>query len=246
MHWYRKVAALVVALAMVGVPATQAVAAPLDVKAPVVSINTPRVGAVVSGIVFVTVTATDKVGVHRVEYYEDGELVYWSSPAPSNPIQSMPLVTTSWTWDTTKVLHTATGGTVLLNGKHSLSAKAYDVAGNVGTSSAIAVTVKNASPLDKTAPVVSITAPSNNGTVSATVNTTVNATDNVKVTKVAYYLDGALVNTTTASPFGWAWNTVKYSEGKHSLVAKAYDAAGNNSMSNVVSITVNNVPLRRR
>jgi uncharacterized protein with LGFP repeats len=98
-------------------------------------------------------------------------------------------------------------------------------------------------PSDKTAPVVSITAPVKNATVSATVNATVKATDNVGVVKVVYYLDGVAVNTSTTSPFGWAWNTTTASNAKHSLVAKAYDAAGNVGTSATVSVTVKNTSI---
>jgi hypothetical protein len=61
----------------------------------------------------------------------------------------------------------------------------------------------------------------------------------VAVTKVEFYLDGALQLTDTSSPYQWNWNTTTASNNSHTLLAKAYDAAGNSSTSSV-SVTVSN------
>lgn len=94
---------------------------------------------------------------------------------------------------------------------------------------------------DTTAPTTSITAPANGATVSGTTNVTASASDNVGVTKVEFYLDGALQSTSTASPYSWSWNTTTVSNASHSLTSKAYDAAGNAGTSAAISVTVNNV-----
>ncbi len=93
---------------------------------------------------------------------------------------------------------------------------------------------------DTTAPTVSITAPANNATVSATVSVTANASDNVGVTKVEFLIDGALQSTDTSSPYAWSWNTTTATNGAHSLVAKAYDAANNVGTSSTINVTVSN------
>jgi beta-lactamase superfamily II metal-dependent hydrolase/chitodextrinase len=95
-------------------------------------------------------------------------------------------------------------------------------------------------PPDTTAPTTSITAPANGATVSGTTNVTASASDNVGVTKVEFYLDGALQSTDTASPYAWSWNTTTATNAAHSLTTKAYDAAGNVGTSAAVSVTVNN------
>jgi len=94
---------------------------------------------------------------------------------------------------------------------------------------------------DTTPPSTSITNPANGATVSGTVSVTASASDNVGVTKVEFYLDGALQSTDTASPYAWSWNTTTASNASHTLTSKAYDAAGNSSSSSAVSVTVNNV-----
>jgi Bacterial Ig domain len=93
---------------------------------------------------------------------------------------------------------------------------------------------------DTTAPATSITAPANGATVSGTVSVTASASDNVGVTKVEFYLDGALRTTDTTSPYSWSWDTTTFANSAHSLVAKAYDAAGNVGTSATVTVTVSN------
>ena len=93
---------------------------------------------------------------------------------------------------------------------------------------------------DTQPPTVSITAPLNGATVSGTVSVTATASDNVGVTKVEFYLDGALTSTDTTSPYSWSWDTTAVVNGSHSLTAKAYDAALNVGTSAAVSVTVSN------
>lgn len=93
---------------------------------------------------------------------------------------------------------------------------------------------------DTQAPTTSITAPANGATVSGTVNVTASASDNVGVTKIEFWLDGALRSTDTSSPYAWSWSTTTATNGSHSLVSKAYDAALNVGTSSAVSVTVSN------
>jgi hypothetical protein len=93
-----------------------------DTQAPTVSITAPANGATVVGTVAVDATASDNVGVTKVEFYVDSVLKSTDTTSPY-----------SWSWDTTSVS----------NGSHSLTAKAYDAALNVGASTAVSVTVNN-------------------------------------------------------------------------------------------------------
>ncbi len=93
---------------------------------------------------------------------------------------------------------------------------------------------------DITPPLTSITAPLNGATVSGTTSVTASASDNVGVTKVEFYLDGALKSTDTTSPYAWSWDTTTAANGSHSLTSKAYDAALNVGTSTAVSVTVSN------
>ncbi|HKR81609.1 MAG TPA: Ig-like domain-containing protein [Candidatus Saccharimonadales bacterium] len=93
---------------------------------------------------------------------------------------------------------------------------------------------------DTTPPVVSLTTPTNGSTVSGTVNAAATATDNVGVTKVEFYVNGALAATDTSGPYTYAWNTTAVANGANTVSAKAYDAAGNIASSDVAQVTVNN------
>ena len=98
---------------------------------------------------------------------------------------------------------------------------------------------------DTTPPATSITTPTAGATVTGTTTVSAAASDNVGVTKVEFYLDGVLQSTDSASPYSWSWTTTGSSNGSHSLTTKAYDAAGNNSMSLAVGVTVSNVATGR-
>ncbi len=96
-------------------------------------------------------------------------------------------------------------------------------------------------PADYVLPTVSISTPLNGATINGkTVTYSVNASDNVGVTKVEFYVDTTLIATSTAAPYTASWDTTTYSNGSHSLVAKAYDAAGNQGVSQTVTVIVNN------
>jgi hypothetical protein len=86
---------------------------PTDTVPPVVGLLTPSTGAVVSGIITIRVEASDDVGTTRIEVLEDGVVRHTLAPgAPS-------------------VQHDTTGQA---DGLHTLQARAYDAAGNVGVS----------------------------------------------------------------------------------------------------------------
>ena len=60
------------------------------------------------------------------------------------------------------------------------------------------------------------------------------------MTKVEFYVDGALKSTDTTSPYSYSWDSTSVANGSHSLTAKAYDAALNVGTSAAVNVTVNN------
>src|SRR4051794_5949270 len=93
---------------------------------------------------------------------------------------------------------------------------------------------------DTPLPTTSITAPTAGATLSGTVAVNASASDNVGVTKVEFYLDGALKSTDTASPYSWSWDTTTATNATHTLTSKAYDAALNIGTSTTVSVTVSN------
>ncbi|HMT56359.1 MAG TPA: Ig-like domain-containing protein, partial [Candidatus Saccharibacteria bacterium] len=119
----------------------------------------------------------------------------------------------------------------------TLKAQAWDSAGNTKVSTTISFTVSNAA-ADTTAPTTTITSPSNGSTVRRTITVRANASDNIRVTKVEFLVDGVVKATDTSSPYSFSWNSGTVSKGKHTLQTRAYDAAGNVGYSTVISVTV--------
>jgi len=112
--------------------------------------------------------------------------------------------------------------------------------GRVDAASAVAAALAFTSTTDTQAPSVSIASPIGSTTLSGLAPVNVSATDNVGVTRVELRVNGALVATDTASPFGFSWDTTIVPSGTASLVATAYDAAGNSKASSTVSVNVAN------
>ncbi len=129
-------------------------------------------------------------------------------------------------WDTTG----AAGGS------HTLTATATDTANQQTTSAGIGVSVDNSPPS------VSIAAPADGDTVSGTVAVSANASDTPGVTSVEFFNDGTSIGTDTNGGDGWSvqWNTGTTANGGHALTATASDAAGNQTTSAGVNVTVSN------
>lgn len=101
------------------------------------------------------------------------------------------------------------------------------------------VTVTVASVSDTTPPTVSLTSPLNGATVTrkSTVTLSATAADEMGVTKVEFWVNGALLCTDTAAPYTCAWKVPNAANKTYILQAKASDAAGNLGTSASVSVT---------
>jgi thermitase len=95
-------------------------------------------------------------------------------------------------------------------------------------------------PVDSQAPSAAITSPAASASVSGSVTVAVNAADNVGVDRVELKANGTVVGTDSASPFSFSWNTTGVPNGMNTLVATAYDKAGNAGSSTPVSVNVAN------
>lgn len=103
------------------------------------------------------------------------------------------------------------------------------------------VAAKNTLPQpDTISPAVSISSPLYGATVSNTTVVNVSVTDNVGVSKVELFIDGALYAADTTEPFSFSWDTTKYPDGNCSLEARAYDFSQNMGKSEIVTVSVNN------
>jgi hypothetical protein len=192
----------------------------VDTQAPSVSITSPADGSTASGLVPVDVSASDNVGVSRVELRANGNSVAIDSSSPF-----------AFTWD-------STGSP---NGTAKLVAYAYDAAGNFAASAPVSVNVSNTVILrqsDTTPPVIKIVNPVA-GNVSGNVAISISASDDSGAAgiKLSIYVDDVLKASGAGSTLGYNWNTKpKNLSGLHTVKAVATDATGNSSST---SVTVN-------
>ena len=214
--WGRINAAKAVALAKTTVAA--------DTTSPAASITTPSASSKVSGLVPVNVSASDNVGVTRVDLWINGSLYATDTTSPY-----------AFSWDTTK----------LADGSNTLQVTAYDAAGNQGNSSKITVTVAN----DTIAPKVTISSPVSGAVVSGSVAISATATDNKKVSQISLLIDGTQVALAYGSTLSYTWTvttatstgsksrkdkTALQSGTSHTITALALDPAGNKGTSSVM------------
>jgi len=150
---YGRVNAAAAAQAALGAATT------VDSQAPTASLTSPSASVTVSGLVPVDVAATDNVAVTKVELRVNGATVAADTMSPY-----------SFSWDSTTAA----------NGIASLTAIAYDAAGNSTSSASVSVNVANATisvppPVtDSTAPAVHILSPSS-GSIKAKGSVTISA-----------------------------------------------------------------------
>jgi subtilisin family serine protease len=192
----------------------------LDTIAPTVSITSPIPNANISGTSVISANASDNIGVDRVDFYNGTNLIGTTSMTPY-----------SFSWDTTKIT----------NGTYSLTAKAYDLAGNNATSLPVSVTLNNVvTPPDTTAPTSSITAPTDSATLTGTTVISATATDNIGVDHVDFYRGTTLIGADPNAPYSISWDTTGSANGSYVLTTKAYDKVGNFGTSANINVTVSN------
>jgi len=185
---------------------------PADTTKPTVAIASPSASSTVSGTATVTVNASDNVGVTRVDLKVGNTVVASDTAAPF-----------AFAWDTKGVA----------NGMATLTAVAYDAAGNVQSSSPVSVNVANTTTTvpstDTTPPSVHVINPATGSTVTGNVTVTINATDNSGAAGITTVLsiDNVVVATGTGSTMSYVWNTTNVAAGKHIVSATSRDVAGN-------------------
>ncbi|MBI5530207.1 MAG: hypothetical protein HY918_01775 [Candidatus Doudnabacteria bacterium] len=204
--------------------------APVDVTAPVISsVSTSNITSSAVTVNWVT------------DELADGQLEYGLTTSYGTSTQVFP---------TMYISHYINLPGLAPSTTYHFRIKSKDAAGNLGVSAdgtfTTAVYVAPLTP-DVTAPLVAITTPTNNSTVSGTVAISVTASDpaingatNSGLEVLTLIIDGAQVSSTTAGSLGYQLNTQTLTNGAHTISATAKDKAGNTANSAVVNITVNN------
>jgi chitinase len=184
---------------------------------PTTSITSPANGATFTAPASITINAnasdTAPGTVSKVDFYNGTTLLGTDTSSPY-----------SFAW------------TNVAAGTYTLTTKATDNQGAVGTSAAISITVNGTNP----APTTSITSPANGASFSAPASITINAnasdTSPGTVSKVDFYNGTTLLGTDTSSPYSFSWTNV--AAGTYSITTKATDNQGAVGTSAAVSITV--------
>jgi hypothetical protein len=175
-----------------------------DTIPPTVSIAAPISDSTVSGLTTIQASATDNKQVTRVEFYVDDVLKNTDTKEPF-----------SYAWDTKFFRH---------NSSHTILAKAYDAAGNVGTSTPIGIVI-----IDITKPTVSIINPANNQKIPSNSTFTLSATasDISSIAQVEFRVNGVLKYTDYNAPYTCIWQVPPARGITYRIEVSAIDTAGN-------------------
>ena len=196
-----------------------------DTTPPTVSLTSPAAGATGTGSIDLVASASDNGALAGVQFLLDGSNL--------GPEVTGTGPTFTYRWNTTAAS----------DGSHTLSARARDVAGNIGPAPNVAITVLN----DTTPPAVSLTSPAGGATITGSVSIVASASDNRTLAGVQFLLDGNNLGaeiTGSGPSFTYTWNTLTATNGAHTLSARARDASGNTAPAANVAVTVANNGLK--
>lgn len=177
-----------------------------DTTPPAVALAASPAAVIAPGSTTLTATASDLVGVSKVEFYRGATLIGTDTTPPYEQV----------------VVFTPAD-----IGSAAFTAKAFDAANNSTTSAVVNVSIG----ADVTAPTVSLLA--NPATVLVPGSSTLQATasDAIGVTKVEFYRGATLIATDTVAPYQTTVNFTAADLGNVSFTAKAFDAQNNNATS---------------
>jgi Bacterial Ig domain len=209
-----------------------------DITVPTVAWKAPGAGATLEHTLqgpACEASASDDRGIDRVVFKVDGTTLNTESDAPWNCV-----------FDTSRVS----------DGSHTVTATAYDAAGN-SSSASLSVNVSNEAgsstpapapgpapapapaPSPSPTPIGDLTAPTVAWQVPAAATTIkgklqgpaceASASDDRGIDRVVFKVDGTTLNTESDAPWNCVFDTSRVSDGSHTVTATAYDAAGNSS-----------------
>jgi len=158
----------------------------------------PEEGSYVRGIVLVQVSATDNMGVDRVEFYINGTLIYTDCEEPYECEWN----TTGWA-----------------DGTYVINATIYDVSNNTSYDTVLVV-------VDNVPPEVSVLAPPDGSYVYDVALIQVSVVDNVPIDRVEFYINGSLVFTDYDAPYEYEWHVLALPDGPYNITVIAYNEAG--------------------
>lgn len=90
-------------------------------------------------------------------------------------------------------------------------------------------------PPDTEPPRVVFTSPFDGATLVRKQTIAVEASDNVRVSRVDFYVNGALLASDAQAPYAVSWNTRRATQGANAIVAVAFDPSGNSASAQVTA-----------
>jgi len=184
----------------------------VDNTAPIVAITSPGSGAFVSGLITVSVQASDAIsGMASVSLYVDGLLrATLTQPAFNFPLNTLQFA----------------------SGSHTITARGVDNSGNQAETSIIIS-------FDHVPPSVSITSPVSGAMVSGAITVSVAASDSISgIASVALDVDNQPHSILNQPPFNFMVDTSGLVPGSHTLTARAIDPAGNQGETSITIMVV--------
>lgn len=186
---------------------------PKDTQAPTISLTSSSNNVTSASQITLTATATDNVGVTKVEFYEGSTKLGTDATASDGFKQSVSFTASN-------------------NGTHTYTATAYDAAGNKKSSSTNVVV-----DIDGTKPQVSLTVSPSTLTATGNVTFSASASDDKGVTKVELYDNDVKIGESASAAYTLTKTYAFNDNGKHTITTKAYDAQ-NNVGTNTATLTV--------
>ncbi len=190
----------------------------VDSNPPVISSFAPNDGSSVTGSVLLSANVSDESVVQRVEFLINDVVVGTDQTKPY-----------SVTWKSSSVP----------NGVVTYTVRATDDSANQTLSAVNNLTVQN----DLLPPTISFIqppTPNEADNVSKQVTLSAVAEDDVAISKVTFLVNGAVLGVTNSSPYSINWNSLLNADGPATLTAKAYDTAGNITITPAINVVVNN------
>lgn len=191
-----------------------------DTTPPTVNLSSSSTNVTTDGAITLTATASDNVGVIKVEFYEGSTKIGEDLTAPFNYTVNL---------------------SASDNGSKYYGAKAFDAAGNSAVNTTTLVVTVNIP--DTIKPTLSLSSSSNSVSIIGPITLSANATDNVGVSKVAFYDGVTKISEDLTAPFEQVVNLTRADNGSKTFSAVASDAAGNSSSSNLITVNINMVGL---
>lgn len=190
-----------------------------DTTPPLGNITYPPASSTVSGNISIKVSAFDNEAVNHVQFNING---IDRSIDNSDPYE--------YNWDTSLEIDKQ---------NYFISANISDEAGNITILSTISVFVNNSG--DGEGPIVNITSPASNQTVSGEVEISASAYDESGIMRVEFHQNGNIAATDTEYPYAYTWNTIaEIDDTNHIWSAVAFDSNEYSTQSQSIILYVDN------